>query len=124
MATMKELLEFQKDFDKRHGWYWGDSTDEKRLRDLQYATIAITGEIGEFANVLKKALREFNRNGKVPKEVEVDGKSVDINTKLAEELADVFVYTLKISVALGIDLEKEYFEKMRKNETRFGDFVV
>jgi NTP pyrophosphatase (non-canonical NTP hydrolase) len=124
MATIKEILEYQKNFDIKHGWYWGETTEEKKLGHLQYAVMAMTGELGEFANALKKAIREFNAKKTIPKEVETDGKIIDLESKLREEITDVFIYTVKVALALGMDLEKEYFDKMKKNEVKHEKFLV
>jgi NTP pyrophosphatase (non-canonical NTP hydrolase) len=38
---------------------------------------------------------------------------------LAEELADTFIYLIKIAAQTGIDLESEYLKKLEKNRRRF-----
>ena len=40
-------------------------------------------------------------------------------SELREEIADIFIYLLKMSYQLNIDLEKAYLEKMKKNQERF-----
>jgi len=113
---MKEIIAFQREFDKKHGWDWGEPKDnEEKLQNLQYGVIALTGEVGEFANIIKKTTREFLYGTR-----KIDESLFE---KLKDELADIFIYVLKISVALQIDLEKTYLEKMRQNEERFERFV-
>lgn len=61
--------------------------------------VATMGELGEAANVLKKLNRE--RDG-------IRGNtatSMALKQKLAQELADTFIYLDLMSQALGIDLE-------------------
>lgn len=111
---LKEISKFQREFDKKHGWDWSKSSEEDRIKHLQYGTIALTGEVGEFANIVKKILREFNFSKKIPKEE---------YEKLKEEIIDIFVYFLKLAdQLLEIDIEKEYFKKMKVNEKRFEKF--
>ncbi|MCS7105732.1 MAG: dUTP diphosphatase [Candidatus Aenigmarchaeota archaeon] len=112
--NLKEIAKFQRDFDKRHGWDWSKSSKEEKIKHLQYGTIALAGEIGEFANTLKKILREFNFSKEIPKEE---------HEKLKEEIIDIFIYFIKIAdQLLELDIEKEYLKKMEKNEKRFAKF--
>jgi hypothetical protein len=57
---IKEIAKFQKEFGEKHGWSWSKSSQEEKIKHLQYGTIALAGEVGEFANTVKKILREFN----------------------------------------------------------------
>lgn len=111
---LKEIAEFQKKFDAEHGWEWANPKDEKEfLKRLQHVAIALSGEQGEFSNVVKKILREFEHDGSTnPEHVK----------KLEDEITDVFIYVVVASLLLGIDLEKEYFRKMKINEERFQKF--
>src|SRR3972149_8445250 len=98
---IKDIVEFQKKFDIEHGWLWSpDDSETKRLNDLQYATIAILGELGEFSNVVKKILREYNHLNTKPTQEMIE--------KLKEELTDVFIYLIKLSMMLDFDLDKWY----------------
>ena len=67
--------------------------------------------MGEFANVTKKIVRgDF---------------SLDIaRPDLASELADIFIYLLKLSDQLGIDLEEAFRTKLKYNEERFAAFSI
>jgi len=113
---LKDIVKFQIEFSKKY--FKKDHTKPKEfaefLKKLQFGTIALCGEVGEFANVVKKVLRE-NDAGK-----EVSGERIK---NLNEELVDVFSYTMILSATLGIDLEKEYFKKMEKNKERFKNFI-
>lgn len=111
---MKNLIKIQHDFDKDHGWDWTAPKNElEKLKHLQFCTIAITGEIGEFSNKLKKILREHDRYGKV---------DPNMYTKLREELPDILIYLIKIADLLGIDLEQEFVKKTEVNKERFKKF--
>ncbi|MEM7825473.1 MAG: dUTP diphosphatase [Candidatus Aenigmatarchaeota archaeon] len=111
---LKEIAKFQREFDKKHGWDWTECSKEDKIKHLQYATIALAGEVGEFANTVKKILRELKFSKEIPKEE---------YENLKEEITDVFIYLLKVTdQILGIDIEKKYFEKMKVNEKRFEKF--
>lgn len=75
--------------------------------DLAFMSLAICGETGEMANLVKKIVRG----------------STDYQDSLPaikSELVDVFVYLLMIAGVLNLDLEKAYEEKRTYNESRFG----
>ncbi|MCX6815942.1 MAG: nucleotide pyrophosphohydrolase [Candidatus Aenigmarchaeota archaeon] len=114
MATIEEITKFQKEFDKLHGWINEfEKHDEKFLDRLQYATIALAGEVGEFSNILKKVLRDKKLDEKID-----EAKLKDMR----EELVDVFIYLIILSIILKADLGKEYFDKMNKNQDRFKKY--
>jgi dCTP diphosphatase len=72
-------------------------------------TLALAGEVGELANLIKKIERgslNFN-DAKVQFEVHM-------------ETTDVFIYLLNIAGLLRIDLEAAYRVKRAENERRFG----
>jgi len=78
---MKKLQEFQLTFDKKHFPHFKDiSYDEKLL----YFATALAGEVGEFANFVKKRHR-----AKVAKK-----PTADYDAPMKEELIDVFIYLL------------------------------
>jgi NTP pyrophosphatase (non-canonical NTP hydrolase) len=85
--------------------------------DLFFNYILLTEEVGEVASELIKIWGET-------KQLAGDGRSTSEAHQLAldkhrprlrSELADLLVYTLKLANYAGIDLEKAYLEKMRKN---------
>ncbi len=114
---MKNIIDHQIDFDKRHkGWFWDPTADRATmLQNLQHAAIATSGEVGEFNNVVKKIMRESGHDGNV---------NPQLWENLKEEAADIFIYLVKIGIMLGMDLEGEYFKKMKFNEQRFKKFEV
>lgn len=80
--------------------------------DIRFLTLAMAGEAGEAANVVKKQWRaDFGMGG--------DFKSYEeFVDKLAEELVDTQAYCLLIAKVLGIDLEKEALRKQLEVERR------
>lgn len=76
--------------------------------NLVHHTLALCGEVGELANLVKK----------------VDRGSLDISdaatrVHLAEECADIFTYLLNVADLLQIDLEQAYHIVRGKNDKRF-----
>ncbi len=111
---LKELIQRQRDFDKKHGWDWYAVQDhEKLLEVLQYEVIALTGEVGEIANKLKKYLRD---------DAASLGHPESISEQLTPEIVDALIYLLKIASTLDIDLEAAYLEKMEANLRRFARY--
>jgi NTP pyrophosphatase (non-canonical NTP hydrolase) len=68
----------------------------------------MAGEVGEFANLVKKIERGSLRMG--------DAK---VRLALSMELTDVFVYLLNLAGLVGVDLEKSYNYVRGENEKRF-----
>lgn len=76
---------------------------------LEFLLVSLTGEVGEVANIVKKIVRG-------------DFKLSERKSDIQEELADVFIYLMKLSYQLDIDLEKAYMAKMGKNRERFLNY--
>jgi len=112
---LKEIQEYQEKFDVKHGWNWKHPKDVKeKLNFFQYVTVALTGELGEFANQVKKIMRDYNSLGVVPNEKDFKN--------LKEEITDCFIYVLITANILHMDLEKEYLKKIEYNEKRFRKY--
>jgi NTP pyrophosphatase (non-canonical NTP hydrolase) len=111
MTTLAEIMEFQRKFDDAHGWRWS-AEPNKKMDKLKDGTICLAGEVGEFANVLKKIVRHSERS--MP-----DG---ELWASLRDELTDVFIYLIKLADLLEVELDKSYFEKMSTNARRFEGF--
>lgn len=60
---------------------------------MQYCTLGLSGETGEFAEVVKKLWRD-NDNNMTP----------EIKEKLKKELGDVLFYVAQLASCLGINL--------------------
>lgn len=72
--------------------------------DVRFLALAMAGEAGEAANVVKKAWR--------------DGKPVD-REKLAEEIAGTACYLVGLAAAIELDLDAEMQRQMRAFEARY-----
>ncbi|MFN7939152.1 MAG: MazG nucleotide pyrophosphohydrolase domain-containing protein [Bryobacteraceae bacterium] len=113
-STIQDLAELQREFDLRHGkpgnpWY--QQIDATNLPVLLELTVALAGEVGEFANATKKITR-----GDLTFEA--------AKPHLASELADIFIYLLKLTSQLSIDLEGEFRSKLDLNEQRFAGYSI
>lgn len=107
--TLSELKKLQKNFDQTHVAgnkpLYSEITEEN-IHDLMNLAVCLSGEVGEFCNILKKSYRgDFSLSQAKP--------------HLSEELADVLIYILKISNQFDIDIEQETIKKINKNKLRF-----
>ena len=109
--SLNNMLKLQKEFDLQHKGRidFFEKIDENNIEALEHLIVCMVGEIGEFANIVKKIRRgDFSFQEK--------------KEELSEELADVFIYLLKIANQADIDLEKEFFIKLEKNTKRFEKY--
>lgn len=105
-----ELIARQKAFDEAHAtkFEWAQQISAQQTQPLLYIALALAGEVGELANVVKKLERgDYDFAHAVP--------------LLKEEIADVLIYLLKLAYQTDIDLEAAFLEKLHKNRTRFVD---
>jgi NTP pyrophosphatase (non-canonical NTP hydrolase) len=72
--------------------------------DIRFLALAMAGEAGEAANVVKKSWR--------------DGKPVD-RAKLAEEIAGTACYLIGLAAAIKLNLDGEMREQMAAFEARY-----
>lgn len=109
--TLKELAAFQEDFDSRHEGYfrWNGQITNENIEMLEFLIVSLTGEVGETANIVKKIARG-------------DCLWEEKKNELQEEIADIFIYLLKMSYQMDIDLEEAYLNKMKKNQERFRKY--
>lgn len=76
---------------------------------LAHHVLALCGEVGELANIVKKVERGS---------LTIDSEIVMLD--IESELADVFTYLLNIAALRNIDLFKAYLKKRDYNVKRFG----
>ena len=88
------------------GWntYENRNTPEEVLDFMEHFVLATVEELGEIARIWKQYYRD---------------KQPLLAESLTHELMDIFVYFVQASMALNIDLEKEYLKKLEHNEERF-----
>lgn len=109
--TLQELMKLQEEFDIKHtsNFNWSEKINDNNIEMLEFLLISMFGEIGETANLVKKSVRG-------------DFKLESIKEQLSEEIADIFIYLMKICIQLDIDLENSYLNKREKNMERFKKY--
>lgn len=109
--TLRELKDIQENFDSRHEGYfrWNSQITDVNIEMLEFLIVSLTGELGEAANIVKKIARG-------------DYLLEEKKNELQEEIADIFIYLLKIAYQMDIDLEQAYLNKMKKNQERFQKY--
>ncbi|NGN45020.1 hypothetical protein G6N74_28595 [Mesorhizobium sp. CGMCC 1.15528] len=99
--------------DERRGFPVHFGSDAERHDQLVRDLVGLIGEIGEFANELKKVGLRLNN----PK---YTGPSLgEAAPHLREELADAAIYLFRLSTILGGDLERDILSKMDINDDRY-----
>jgi NTP pyrophosphatase (non-canonical NTP hydrolase) len=111
--SIDEIKRIQKQFDLEHsvngkGFYC--DINETNINELEHLAVCLTGELGEFCNLLKKVVRG-------------DLKLDDTKEEMSEELADCFIYLIKISNQFNVDIEAEFLKKLDKNQARFDKSI-
>lgn len=112
--NLEDLSRIQSSFDQSRGIadlpYAKGQAMEDTLARLEYAVIGLIGEVGEIANLIKKA-----RRGQA---LDVD-ESGHLTSELSAEVADVLSYLLKLAAQGDINPSQAYLEKMCRNAHRF-----
>ncbi|RUP04298.1 MAG: nucleotide pyrophosphohydrolase [Mycobacterium sp.] len=88
--------------------------DEMRRAQLANDLVGLIGEVGEFANLLKKVHLGSTRPGYGAPSL------VEATPELRLELADAQIYMLRLAHLLRVDLTEAVLEKMRTNDERYG----
>lgn len=109
--NLNQIIDIQKQFDSKHKgkFDWAQKIDEENIATLEYLLLCLVGEFGEATNLVKKVLRG-------------DHSLNDIKPQLSEEIADIFIYVLKLAYQLDIDIEKQFLAKVDKNKSRFVNY--
>lgn len=112
---LAQLIALQIDRDRRRGFLVDFDSDAERQAQLMHDLVGMIGEVGEFANLLKKVgLAQAH-------EAYIGPTLSEAAIKLREELADVAIYLFRISVLLDADLEQAILDKMDINDVRYRD---
>ena len=109
--SISELKTIQKEFDLEHQGNvpFYEEINDTNIDTLEHLIVCLIGELGEFSNIVKKIKRG-------------DFKLSDKKYELTDEIADIFIYLLKISNQMDIDLEEAFFNKLEKNKKRFKHY--
>lgn len=112
--NINELIQLQSKFDEDHGWGVPHLKSKEFIDSLSDDVLGLIGEVGEFANIAKKIKLDLKTLGK---------DSTDIYlSAMKEECIDIFIYFMRISQHIGVDIEKEYLKKLSINEKRFKKY--
>ncbi len=106
---IKDFKQLQKEFDDKYiGPY------NKQTEDFLFLATALAGEVGEFANIVKKYYRADKKGVAV-----ITDQQRDYLADMKKEIIDVFVYFLIIANQLDLDIDKAYLENLERNKNRF-----
>jgi len=81
-------------------------------KDPAYLGLALSGEVGELNNLIKKELRESHGFG--------ENKTEEIST----EIPDILFYLVAIANERNLDFAKMWHAKMNHNELKYGRSIV
>ncbi|MGR8927035.1 hypothetical protein ACU8MB_25250 (plasmid) [Rhizobium leguminosarum] len=108
-----EIIKKQIDADTRRGFPTSFENDRERQDQLMRDLVGLVGEIGEFADLLKKVGLVLSTPG-------YSGPSLaEAAPQLRLELADVAIYLFRLSTILEGDLENDVLQKMKINDKRY-----
>lgn len=100
--NIEKLTEHIEDFAKARDW--------EQFHTIKNLAMALSVESSELVEIFQWLSAEEAER--------IDEDPVKLS-RVREELADIFVYLLKISGKLNIDLEEATFEKMAKNAEKY-----
>jgi len=110
---LSKIVDLQLGADVKRGFSEDLQTDAERVAQLTKDTLGLVGEVGEFANLLKKVELTLRVDG-------YEGLSLEAaSAELREELADAMIYIIRLSSGLSGDLEGDILQKMAKNDERY-----
>jgi NTP pyrophosphatase (non-canonical NTP hydrolase) len=130
----EDLLEKFLDYEELSGAYsieglqneiakFAAERDWEKFHTLKNLVLALVGEVGELAEVVQwKSDDEIESElGRTPEEklLDVIFEKKNLTNQLEEELADVFIYLLRISTITQIDLISAVKAKMEQNASRY-----
>jgi hypothetical protein len=103
LPSLRDLIKQHADDDLR--WF-GDTLEV--IQSLPYNTLALCGEAGELANIIKKVERGS-----------LQWNDPRVRFDAAMEAIDIFIYLLKIFYLMDVDPYLLYMKKRAINDTRF-----
>ena len=104
MSVLDELRSETREFAAARNWF--------QYHTPKNLAMAIAGEAGELA-------AEFQ--WLTPEESDPASMTVEQRSAIESEMADVFIYLMRLSDVLDVDLATAAREKLRINETRFPE---
>ncbi|MFD7846592.1 nucleotide pyrophosphohydrolase [Nocardia sp. NPDC059764] len=105
--TVDRLQQLVAEFAARREW--------ERFHTPKNLVMALTGEVGELSELFQWLTAE---------ESSAICADAGRRERVEEEMADVFIYLLRLADVLGVDLGAAVEAKVRKNEERYPAEVV
>jgi NTP pyrophosphatase (non-canonical NTP hydrolase) len=87
---------------------WFPQVHMEKVPSLIHHVLALAGEVGELANIVKKIDRG-------------DFTLVDAQDEMEKEVADIMIYLANIAAVLQMNLASAVADKTAFNERRFGN---
>ncbi len=105
---INDMIELQRQFDavRETTFRWSEPIRDGSTAALSHNALALAGEVGELANLVKKLERGDFGFG-------------ELMASLPGELADILIYVLKIAYQSDVDLERAFLSKVEQNRERF-----
>jgi NTP pyrophosphatase (non-canonical NTP hydrolase) len=114
--NFSEIVTMQIEADRRRGFPVDFTSDAERVVQLERDVVGLAGEVGEFANILKKVRLKMVH-------ADYPGPALqDVAGALREELADALIYLMRLSFIAGGNLEADLLAKMKANDARYSQF--
>lgn len=108
-----DLIKQQIERDRHRGFAIDFEDDRSRVDQMMRDLVGLMGEVGEFANLLKKVGLAQNVQG-------YSGPSLNhAALELREELADATIYLFRLVTILNGDLEQDVLRKIGINDERY-----
>ena len=102
VELMREMLADSERYAKHFG-------NEGVIYSIPHNTLALAGEVGEFANIVKKIERG-----------DLDIRDADVRMRLMMEWTDIFIYHMLIGGLIKVNPMMAYNYVRAENEKRFG----
>ena len=89
---------------------FADERNWEQFHSPKNLVMALTSEVGELNDIFQWLTQEESRN---------ISSSDELYEKAKEELADIFIYLIRLATITNIDLEKAVNDKMKVNESKY-----
>ena len=100
--SLEKLTEFVRSFVRERDW--------EQFHTPKNLVMALAGEVGELTEIFQWLTTEESKT------VMADARKAEA---VRDELADVFVYSLRLADVLGVDLDQAVRNKMKKNAVKY-----
>lgn len=115
---LKDLISRQLGQDELHGFEWRFDNEVAKHLQITKDLVGLFGEIGELANIAKK----INIKLENPNTYQLDLDTA--HAQMREELADTFIYLIRLAAMLDTDLEAEVMAKIKFNQKKYAQLRV